>query len=34
MIGMGFVQSWGPLAGLRVVLGIFEVSGWIRVLVE
>ena len=24
MIGMGFVQSWQALAGLRVILGIFE----------
>ena len=26
MIGMGFVEDWGSLAGLRVVLGIFEVG--------
>lgn len=24
MIGMGFVQEWDTLAGLRVILGLFE----------
>ena len=25
MIGFGFVQSWKPLIGLRIILGILEV---------
>lgn len=24
MIGMGFVENWTTLAGLRIVLGLFE----------
>ncbi|KAF7324885.1 High-affinity nicotinic acid transporter [Mycena kentingensis (nom. inval.)] len=28
MIGMGFVKSWNQLAGLRVVLGIFEAASF------
>lgn len=26
MIGFGFVDDWGTMAGLRVVLGVLEVS--------
>lgn len=30
MIGMAFVQNWPQLAGLRVVLGVLEVSSGLR----
>lgn len=29
MLGMGFVEHWATLIGLRLVLGIFEVRKWL-----